>query len=61
LKITEDAFKDSDHPAIILAKKGIGAYLPELKMLYIPPEQKPEGMTIEYVYGFDHESQTYFS
>jgi len=61
LKITEDAFKDSDHPAIILAKKGIGAYLPELKMLYIPPEQKPEGMTIEYVYGFDRESQTYFS
>ncbi|TFG18036.1 MAG: hypothetical protein EU531_01520 [Promethearchaeota archaeon] len=61
LKITEDTFKDSGHPAIILAKKGIGAYLPELKMLYIPPEQKPEGMTIEYVYGFDRESQTYFS
>jgi hypothetical protein len=61
LKVTEDVFKHSDHPAIILAKKGIGTYLPDLKMIYIPPEQKPEGMTIEYVYGFDRESQTYFS
>lgn len=61
LKITEDIFKEPDHPAVILAKKGIGAYLPDLKMVYVPPEQKPDGMTIEYVYGFDRESQTYFS
>ena len=61
LKITEDVFEEPDHPAVILAKKGIGVYLPDLKMLYIPPEQKPEGMIIEYVYGFDRESQTYFS
>ena len=61
LKITEDVFEDPYHPTVILAKKGIGAYLPDLKMVYIPPEQKPEGMIIEYVYGFDRESQTYFS
>ncbi len=61
LKITKESFGEIDHPAIILAKKGIGAYLPDLKMVYIPPEQKPDGMIIEYVYGFDSESQTYFS
>lgn len=61
LKITKKAFKDPDHPAVILAEKGIGAYLPDLKITYIPPKQKPEGITIDYVYGFDRESQTYFS
>jgi hypothetical protein len=61
LRITEEIFSEADHPAVVLAKKGIGAYLPDLKMVYIPPEQKPEGMSIEYVYGFDRESQPYFS
>jgi hypothetical protein len=61
LKITEEVFKEPDHPAVILAKKGIGAYLPDLKMVYIPPERKPDGLPIEYVSGFDKESQTYFS
>jgi hypothetical protein len=61
LKITEQIFKEADNPALILAKKGIGAYLPDLKMVYIPPERKPDGLPIEYVSGFDKESQTYFS
>jgi hypothetical protein len=61
LKVTEEIFKEMDHPAVILAKEGIGAYLPDLKMVYIPPEQKPDGMTIEYVRDFDRESQNYFS
>ncbi len=61
LRISEEIFKETNHPAVILARKGIGAYLPDLKMVYIPPEQKPEGISIEYVYGFDSESQTYFS
>jgi hypothetical protein len=61
LKITEDVYKESNHPAVVLAKNGIGEYLPDLKMIYIPPEQRPEGMSIEYVYGFDKESQDYFS
>jgi len=61
LRISEEIYSETDHPAVILAKKGIGAYLPDLKMVYIPPEQKPEGMSIEYIYGFDRESQPYFS
>ncbi len=61
LRITKEIFGETGHPAITLAKKGIGAYLPDLKMIYIPPEQKPDGMAIEYIYGFDRESQTYFS
>jgi hypothetical protein len=61
IKITEEIFKEADHPAVILAKNGIGTYLPDLKLVYIPPEQKPDGIPIEYVYGFDQESQTYFS
>jgi len=61
LKISEDIFKDADHPTIILAKRGIGAYIPNLTILYIPPEQRPDGISIEYVQDFDIESQSYFS
>ena len=31
LRITEKVFKDENHPAVILAKKGIGAFFPNLK------------------------------
>ena len=61
LKVTEAIFKEADHPAMILAKNGIGAFLPNLKPTYVPPERRPEGISIEYVHGFDRESQTYFS
>ncbi|MFW9936954.1 MAG: hypothetical protein ACFFD5_04855 [Candidatus Thorarchaeota archaeon] len=61
LKISEDIFKEADHPAIILAKRGIDAYIPNLRISYLPPEQRPDGIAIEYVQDFDKESQSYFS
>lgn len=61
LNISEEIFKDNDHPALILAKSGIGIFLPDLKIVFVPPERRPDGMLIEYVYGFDRESQSYFS
>ncbi|MFX0019443.1 MAG: hypothetical protein ACFFAK_09840 [Promethearchaeota archaeon] len=61
LKVTEEIFKEANHPAMILAKNGIGAFIPNLKLIYVPPERRPEGIPIEYVHGFDRESQTYFS
>jgi len=61
LKISEEIFRKADHPVIILAKNGIGTYIPNLRILYVPPEQQPDGIPIEYVYGFDRESQSYFS
>jgi hypothetical protein len=61
LKLTEEIFKDSDHPAVILAKNGIGSYIPTMELRYLPPEQKPEGIKIEYLPEFDRESFEYYS
>lgn len=61
LKVTEQIFTDGNHPALIIAKNGIGTFIPKLNLFYLPPEQKPEGILIEYIHGFDRESQTYFS
>ncbi|MFX1233866.1 MAG: hypothetical protein ACFFBY_04825 [Promethearchaeota archaeon] len=61
LKVTEEIFNDKHHPALIIAKNGIGTFIPNLNLIYLPPERKPDGIPIEYVYGFDRESQTYFS
>ena len=60
-KISEEIFANNDHPAIILAKKGIGAYFPDLNIIYAPPEYRPDGISIEYIYGFDKESYSYYS
>lgn len=60
LKISEEIFNDSD-PALIFAKRGIGAYFKDLNILYAPPDLNRRGFSIEYVSGFDRESQTYFS
>ena len=61
LKLTEEIFNDSDHPAVILAKNGIGSYMPAMELRYLPPEQKPEGIKIEYLPGFDKESYEFYS
>lgn len=61
LKLTEEIFSDSDHPAVILAKNGIGSYIPTMELRYLPPEQKPEGIKIEYLPGFDRESYEFYS
>ena len=61
LRISEEIFQDADHPAIILAKNGIGAYFPDLNLIYAPPEYRPDGISIEYIHGFDKESYSYYS
>lgn len=61
LKISEEKFMEPDHPAIILAKNGIGTYFPNLHLIYAPPNLKPEGIPIEYVYEFDKQSYDYYS
>lgn len=61
LKITENVFKEAEHPAIILAKNGIGSYFPNLPLIYAPPDLNPDGISIEYIYDFDHESYDYYS
>ena len=61
LKVSKEIFKRADHPAIIMAVNGIGYFIPNLKITYIPPDRRPVGMPIEYITGFDEESQTYFS
>jgi hypothetical protein len=60
-KISEQVFSQPNHPAIILAKKGIGAYFPSLHLIYAPPDLKPDGIPIEYIYNFDQESYDYYS
>ena len=61
LRITELTFEDNEHPAVILAKQGIGAYFPDLNLSYAPPEFKPDGVSIEYINGFDKESYSFYS
>ncbi|MFX1390981.1 MAG: hypothetical protein ACFE9Z_13030 [Promethearchaeota archaeon] len=60
-RISEEVFEEPDHPAIVLATKGIGAYFPNLHLIYAPPDLKPEGIPIEYIYNFDQESYDYYS
>ncbi|MGM0468288.1 MAG: hypothetical protein ACQERB_05710 [Promethearchaeati archaeon] len=61
LKVSEHVFDNSDHPALIFAKNGIGAYFPNLDLVYAPPQRKPDGIEIEYVKGFDKNSYSYYS
>jgi len=61
LEVTEQIFDDVNHPAMVLARKGIGAYFPNLKLIYIPPERKPDGIKIEYLKEFDRNSLSYYS
>jgi hypothetical protein len=61
LRISEKVFKEIEHPAVILAKNGIGAYFPNLPLIYAPPDLSPEGISIEYIHNFDHESYDYFA
>jgi len=60
LRISEKIFNESNHPAIILAKNGIGTYFPNLPLIYAPPDLKPD-VQIEYICNFDQESYDYIS
>ena len=61
LAVSKEIFKEVDHPAIILAERGIGTFIPNLKITYIPPEMRPDGIDIEYITDFDQDSMTYYS
>jgi len=61
LKVSKEIFKETDHPAIILAEKDIGVFIPNLKKLYFPPDRKPDGMQIEYITCLNKEGKAYFS
>ena len=61
LKVSKEIFKETDHPAIVLADKGIGVFIPNLKILYNPPDRRPDGNKIEYITSFDKERQSYIS
>jgi len=61
LKKSKQIFKEADHSAIIMAEKGIGYFIPNLNITYIPPDRRPDGMPIEYISDFDEDSQDYYS
>ncbi|MBY9013065.1 MAG: hypothetical protein KGD70_11890 [Candidatus Lokiarchaeota archaeon] len=60
-EVIEKVFEEENHPVLILAKIGIGYYIRDLQIKNIPPNRRPDGMLIEYVHGFDRESQSYYS
>ena len=61
-EISKNVFKDPKHPAVVLATKGIGAFFPNLHLIYAPPGYDlRKGLRIERVKDFDREShQSYF-
>ncbi len=60
-EVTNKIFTEKDHPAVVLAKRGISAYFKNISMMYAPPNMSPEGLTIEYIKGFDRDSFDYYS
>jgi len=49
LRITEKVFKEENHPAVILARNGVESFFPNLKLIYAPPDLRPDGISIEYI------------
>ena len=60
LRITEKVYTKY-HPAVIMAKKGIGAYFPNLNLIYAPDNLRSDRIRIEYINKFDKESYEYYS
>ena len=60
LRISEAIF-EKDDPEFVFAQRGIGAYFPNLNVIYAPPDLTPHGLSVEYVSGFDKDSHAYFS
>jgi len=60
-QITKEVFKGSKHPAVVLAFKGIGAYFPDLHLIYAPQNYGFQGQwQVDRVKEFDRESFRYF-
>jgi hypothetical protein len=62
LEISKKVFQDPTHPAVVLATKGIGAFFPDLHLIYAPPDFDPRyGLKGEVLKEFDRGShQSYF-
>ncbi|MFX1269510.1 MAG: hypothetical protein ACFFAK_16235, partial [Promethearchaeota archaeon] len=60
LRITEKVFKEENHSAVILARNGIGSFFPNLKLIYAPPDLRPDGIAIEYICNDYNESYNYY-
>ncbi len=61
VEVSKAIFKGREHPAVIIATQGIGAYFSDLDLIYAPPERRPEGISVEYIRGFDKNSFSYYS
>ena len=61
LQISKEVFKDPKHPALIIARRGIGAFIPNLPLIYAPLNFDPRGLKIDVVKEFDRSSQTYYT
>jgi hypothetical protein len=61
LEISEKIFKNPEHPTVVIARRGIGAYFPNLPLIYAPFNFNPKGLKIDVVKEFDKGSQTYYS
>ncbi len=61
LEISKEVFQNPKDPAVILAFKGIGAYFPDIHLIYAPPNyQGNAGWKIDRVREFDRESFRFF-
>lgn len=61
INISEKIFKEKGHLVLSIAQNGIGSVIPNLKIIHVPADWRPDGIPVEYVDGFDRESQSYFS
>ncbi|MHA1883450.1 MAG: hypothetical protein ACW96S_00230 [Promethearchaeota archaeon] len=59
LEITEKVFEEKNHPAVILARNGIGTFFP--KMQYASPSLSPGEFPFENIQKFDKESYEHYS
>ena len=61
LEISKKVFNDQKAPEVVLAFKGIGAYFPNLHLIYAPPNYDAQrGWRIDRVKEFDKDSFRYF-
>lgn len=60
LQISRKTYKDPENPAVIIAERGIGAYFPNIPLIYAPDEYQPSGLRIDVVKEFDRGSKTYY-
>ncbi len=60
IQITREIFKDSKHPARIIAEEGLTTFFPKLPLIYAPVDYQPSDIRIDLVKEFDKGSKTYY-